>query len=1160
MKKSNKWKNIFLMTKCTVFLLLFFVIGVKANVFSQREVVSLRMEKVSLVDVFDQLEKITGVQFLYNADLVKGKGQINVDVAHKPFQDFLNEVLLPRGLEYSFKDNQVVVRKAVLQSQPIVLKGKVTDQKGEPLPGTTVRIDGTTIGTATDANGEFAMRLSADKGILVFTFVGFKEKKVNYTSDKYLVVKLEPESSNLNEVTVVGYGSRKKREVVGAISTVKGDDIKEVPSPSLETLLQGRVAGLAVFQQSGAPGSGGNSVTIRGYNSLLDDEAGFKSNGSPLYVIDGVPVHSFTSPVTGTNTIAEIDPTTIESVEVLKDAASAAIYGSRAANGVILITTKKGRTGRGKFSANISYSGSILPEAPTQIGGRGERMYHIGMLESAKKAYYNPITGEYKYPTSKEEAALNNTIYDIFWNKGLGVSSGGVMKILQDSLNPFFNNSTNWYKYIFRPGKIWNANLQTSGGTETTNYLIGAGFYKEIGIMPGSDFIRANLLSNVSVKPLKNLTIDSRMYLAYTDRSRGSGSIAGVFEELTVNPQSTSTLLPGGGDLEEIMLKKLNGKIESNTSYRLRGNLVLGYEIIDGLNLSTSASIDYNQANLNTFAPNYLDPTYHESKSAGEVGRDMLLSNENLLNYQFSLAEKHNFDLLLGFSFDRSKTWSIGGYGIGAPSNSIEYVGNSFPEMIYNPVSGEYRSLQKYYSDFSETSMVSYFGRIAYNYEKKYLLEATFRRDGSSVFGSDERWATFPSIAAGWAFSEENFMRWAWWIDFAKFRASWGRTGSQFTIPYLAQGLMESGSVFEGVQGMRPAGITNHKLQWEESDQYDFGLDMDMLDYRMSLTLDYYYKYTRSLIYKVPLPGDVYGEGGMQWQNAMEVSNEGLELDLKIDVLRNTALTWRARFNISKNWNRFEKSYSGVDAQGMVIGKALSGIYLYKDGGLIQSEADLPYVYDEEGKKHILAPEGEEEYFYTLGMRKIQDLDGDGQITEDDVYYAGSALPTVYGGFASELKWKDFDLNFLLSFTLGRKMVNAFKMTTLNSTGGGSKPLFSDVSSSDFWQKPGDQTRYPAQGVYPVGSAQFMGMLSSDLETVSYVKLKQLTLGYNVPKKALKKVHLDGVRVFVTGENLFMLSNYSGLDPEVVNVHNGFDSGRAYPLARKWTIGLTVNF
>lgn len=1164
MKKNGRWEKIFRIMKCTIFLMLFFVFGLRASVYSQLDAVSLRMKEASLVSVFDQLEKITGMKFLYNAALVKEKGRVDVEAENKPLGEVLTEVLTPCGLAFSLNGKQVVIRKAqpeTPQQKAYTVKGKVTDKKGRPLPGATIRIDGTTIGTATDEQGLFALTLPEEKGTLVFSFVGCKISKLPFTAGKFMEVKLEDESSNLDEVTVIAYGQRNKRELISSISSVKAEDIKDVPVPSLETLLQGRMAGLGVNLQSGAPGSGGANVAIRGYNSLLDDESGFKSTGAPLYVIDGVPVHSFTSPVTGTNTIAEIDPSTIESVEVLKDAASAAIYGSRAANGVILITTKKGKAGKGRFSANFSYTGAILPEAPPQMGGKGERLYILGMMKAAKTAYYDKTEGVWKYPSSLEEAVANGADYNLLFGRGQGAFEG-YMKILQDSLNPFFNNSTNWYKYVFRPGKVLNANLQTSGGSENMNYLIGAGFYREVGIMPGSDFTRANFITNLSVKPIKNLNVDSRIYVAYTDRSRGEGGGAGgMYEALTVDPAYTSTLLTTGGPVEEKILQMMNGQVESNTSYRFRGNLQLDYEIIKGLNLSTSLALDFNQVNYNFFRPSYLNVPYYESLSKGTVDRDLLVSNENLLNYNFSLQDRHNFDILLGFSYDANKMWSISGEGSKGPSDDIQYVGSSFPDMDYSVLSDEYRALQKYQSDFTETSMVSYFGRLAYNFDKKYLMEATFRRDGSSVFGKDVRWATFPSVAVGWAFSEEHFMRWAWWMDFAKFRASWGRTGSQFGIPYLAQGLMVPGSIFDGVQGMAPSGVVNRKLKWEESDQYDFGLDIDMFDYRVNLTLDYYYKYTRSLIHNVPLPGDVYGLEGTQWRNAMAISNEGIELEAKVDIFRKSAVSWRTRLNISKNWNRFEKSFSGTDVSGqLVIGKSMSGIFLFKDGGIIQSEADIPRVYDEEGKMHYLAPDGDEENFFTVGMHKVEDLNGDGAINEDDMYYAGSALPKVYGGWAHEIKWKDFDLNILLTFTLGRNMVNMFAQNTRSVSGSGVSPVFAHPSASDYWQKPGDETSFPTPGVYQSYTYQYSGLLDSNLEKVHYCKLKQLTLGYNVPKKIMKRIHLDGIRVFVTGENLLTLTNYSGIDPEVVDIYSGMDKGTIYPLSRKWTIGLTVNF
>ena len=335
---------------------------------------------------------------------------------------------------------------------------------------------------------------------------------------------------------------------------------------------------------------------------------------------------------------------------------------------------------------------------------------------------------------------------------------------------------------------------------------------------------------------------------------------------------------------------------------------------------------------------------------------------------------------------------------------------------------------------------------------------------------------------------------------------------------------------------------------------------MDFFNYRLSLTIDYYYKYTRALINREVLPGDMYGFNGVQWRNTMAISNEGLELDAKIDILRDTEVKWRTRFNISRNWNRFRKSYSGRDFQEKVIGKPLSGIYLFKDLGMIESDADVPYVFDQFGKKQMLSPEGDEEYFFTKGMRRIADIDGDGQLTDDDLVYAGTTLPRAYGGLVNEIRWKNFDVNILLTYTLGRKMVNSFKYSTLQGRLGG-YPVFSNVSLSDFWQYAGDGSKYQTLGLYGNSTLiNITGQTTAALENVRYCRLKQLTIGYNLPKRIMKKLWLDGIRIFVTGEDLFLLSNYSGLDPEVTNIGTGFDDGRTYPLARKWTFGLTVNF
>ena len=362
---------------------------------------------------------------------------------------------------------------------------------------------------------------------------------------------------------------------------------------------------------------------------------------------------------------------------------------------------------------------------------------------------------------------------------------------------------------------------------------------------------------------------------------------------------------------------------------------------------------------------------------------------------------------------------------------------------------------------------------------------------------------------------------------------------------------------------MDPATIFNKSLTWEESDQYDIGLDVDLFDYRLKFKLDYYYKYSKSVLWNAPLPGSVYYFSSA-WQNALEVSNEGLELEMVADILRETSVSWRARFNISRNWNRFEKSYSGLDVPGSsnpyVIGRSLFGFYVYKNLGMIQNAEDVPSYFDQNMYENSLYA-GHYSTPYREGMYQLADLNGDGRIDADnDRYYAASTLPLASGGFANEIAWKNFDLNVLFTFSFGRKMINGLKKGGLASDHQFG-PVFRDYRGSTFWQQSGDQTDYPRiEAAYSGYTGQFDGYTDKDIETVGFVRLKQLTLGYNVPQSIMKKIGLESGRVFFTGENLFLITNYSGVDPESVDPTSGIDNFNNYPLARKLTLGLTLKF
>ena len=1139
------------------FLCFFFLlsISVSAASYSQEARLTLSADDVPLTDVFSMIRKNSEFTFIYNVSDVKSIRVKSLNVKDATIREVLDFCLKGTGYSYTVEDQVVVIqaKDEKDKKKSMTLRGWVRDTKKEPLPGVTVRIVGVSVGTSTNEKGWFSIQMPVMKGKLEFSFVGFKKKQIDFTekTDTLRVV-LEEDISDLDEVTVIAYGERNKREVVSSISSVKGDEIKEIPTSSFVDLLQGRMAGVQISSQSGSPGGGGTFVAVRGYNSLMQKDIP-SSDGQPLYVIDGIPMHSFTSPITGTNALAELDPSTIESVEVLKDAAAAAIYGSRAGNGVILITTKKGKIGKATFSANVSYSASVLPRFPYQLGGREERWWHI----LYNRNYKEPYTGADKvicYPTSYQDAYTNRgkgAQYDAFWNAG---NLKGTNLMLQDSLNPFYNNQTNWWKKLFRTGEVVNANIQASGGTATIRYMVGMGYYTEKGIMFGSDFKRANFIANLSTKPAKRISFDSRFYLAYTDKSRNtknnSFASSSSVESMTADPRRTSSLLPAGGAVEDQILKELNGIISRDDSYRMMLNAMLGIDFIEGLKFTASLGLDYNQNNSNVFEPSYLS-TLGNNKSTGIVDRNIGITQENLLRYTRNINDVHRFEVLLGLTYTENQRHLVRGYGERGASDDIHYVDGNHPDK-YVDASGVERTLKNFQSEFTQQVMVSYLGRIAYNYKLKYLMEFTYRRDGSSAFGEDVRYANFPSIAVGWSFGEESFVKsWAHWLDMGKIRGSWGTSGQTLSDPYLAHGVIEVGKTFMGNQGAF-APMINRNLSWEKSDQYDIGLDMDMFNYRLKVKLDYYYKYTKSLLYNMVLPGDILGNQ-KQWRNAMEISNQGIELELVADIIRGKDWSWRTRFNISRNWNCFEKSYNGIDIDRLVIGRPLNGIYVYDDRGIYQNVDEVPTYVRSYGRKYILkAPSlSGKQSTYTAGMRVIRDLDGNGLIGDGDLYYAGSTLPVASGGWVHEVKWKNLDLNVLFAYTLGRKMMNQYAQNSLYTR----DPLFTDYRDYSFWQGEGD---YAAD----MSAVGFMDIenVRSRLEKVNYLRLRTLSVGYNVPSKVSAKVGVSGIRVFFTGENLFLWDNYSGLDPEIVGLDTGMDNLSNYPLARKFTLGLTVKF
>ncbi|MFO3727759.1 SusC/RagA family TonB-linked outer membrane protein [Butyricimonas muris] len=1144
-------------------LALFTLLGlcsVRAVAHGQETRIDLQMSGVTLSEVFQQIEELTDYMFVYKSEDIRAAGKVNVNARQMMVKDVLAHCLQGTGLIFSFQDNVIAIKQKLAdEKKSVTIKGFVTDGQAVPLPGVTVRVAGTTVGTATNVNGWFSITLPMTSGALEFSFVGYRKQSVPFTEKTDTIrVKLEEDVADLDEVVVRAYGSQNKREMISAISSVKADEMKELPSASITNMLQGRLAGVNIIQQSGAPGSA-SVIAVRGFNSLLVDGA---SDGQPLWVVDGVPMHSFVSPVTGTNTLADLDPSMIESVEVLKDAAAASIYGSRAGNGVILVTTKKGKAGAAKFAANISYTWSKVMEYPVQTGGRMDR--YLQLLNRRNQTNYYMVFGVnrgFYWPTSYEEIWNKAGVYDAFWQNGQ-TSNVRVEMNLQDSLDPYYNNCTNWWKYAFRTGKVLNANIQASGGSDKFQYMIGAGIYDEKGIMVNSGYTRGNLISNTTAQLTQSLRLDSRIYLAYVDRTMNkSGSGSSRYEKMSVVPEQMKTYEGASDEIVSEWLDATKGIKDRTDDYRAMASLFLEYKFLKGFSLSASGSIDYSQNNMNKFTPSTLDESYHENKSQGDIMRNLMISTEELFKYNRSFNEIHNIDIMLGLNINKEQNHYIGGYGKRGSSDNVNYYDPSINSPIYNygtEQSPRWESTTSYESDFEEKVMVSYFGRIGYNFKQRYLMEFTFRRDGSSTFGEGNRWANFPSIALGWSFSEEPFIkRWTGnWLNWGKLRGSYGTSGQIFSDAYLAHGLMRANMTsFQFRTGVYTGTPVAPDLTWEKTEQYDLGLDLDMFNYRVNLKLDYYYKYTSSLIMNVGLPGGFLPVSSRK-ENAIAVSNEGIELEILADILRDRAVTWRTRFNVAKVWNRLEDSYSDKDISILrnnqqdwfVIGRPLFGMMVYKHNGFYNSDDEVPVYYKINGDAtYIGGVTNRSKTSGKVGDYNLADFDHDGSA---DKYNAGSPLPIAYGGWVNELKWKNFDINMLFSFTLGRKVIR----TAGNQLYANIPQAFFDSRDVTFWTAPGDKADFPKYGkiIEP--------MLDSNIEKVHSLSMRQLTVGYNFEDNWIRKAGLSGMRFFMTVENLFCWSNYSYGNPETIDVYTGLDDGKSYPLPRKWTLGLTLNF
>ena len=987
-----------------------------------------------------------------------------------------------------------------------VISGTVTDQTGVPLPGVNVLVKGTTAGTQTDFDGNYSIAASSSS-ILVFSFLGQKTTERTVGNVTTMNIQMEEDAAQLDEVVVVGYGTQKKSDLTGSVASVDGDDIARMPVASLDNALQGRAAGAFVSSPSGTPGAG-ISIQIRGSTSL-------SASSEPLYVVDGIPMISedLSGLFTGgqrTNSIADINPTDIESIEILKDASATAIYGSRGANGVVMITTKRGKSGAPKIDFNSYYG-------------------------------FQTVTNTIDMLSSKEQLELmNDAAQQDNRNLGTNYAPNYVSDLWGFDPNDPELRNTDWYDAIFRTAPIQSQDVSISGGTDRTQYFTSLAYFDQEGTQIGTGFERFSVRANLDSKINDWLKIGTTISVSRTnqDRTINDNSLYGV----VINTLAADPLMPvreedgsyadpfsyfGWWMLDNPVLVATEYKRTTKTVRGL-GSIFAEVNLAKGLTFRHSTSIDYTSLGDEAYTPIISRESVNASANGLGTFRnteDFTWITENYFSYNKNFGEKHSLNAILGTSYQASNRNF-------ASINAQQFPSDQFTKIA---VAAEVTAAS---TSGTEWGLSSYYFRANYGYDNRYLFTLTGRADGSSCFGADNRFGFFPSGSVAWRASQEEFLKDSQTISDLKFRASYGITGNQDGIGnFASRGLFGVGNYRAGAT-LIPTQLSNQNLGWESTSQFNIGMDLGLFKNRLTLTTDYFIKNTDDLLLDRVIPG-ISGFSSVL-DNIGEVENRGLEVSLSGAILTGE-FKWNSSFNISFIRNEIKK----LAVNDQVIGDA----HILSEGNPIGTF----FLIDQDG----VDPQ--------TGNIIWDDLNGDGIISADDRQIVGNVQPDFFGGFNNSFSYKGIDLSFLFQFTVGNEIFNHSRAHYENlgwSRIGTGFPLpdgNNHVLARDRWQQPGDVTDIPRASLEDGNWREYS---SRWLEDGSFVRLRNLNLGYNFPKEVTSKLGLTNLRLYVQGQNLFTFTNYTGFDPEVSqDARDPRQAGEDFgtlPQVKSYTLGINI--
>jgi len=1099
-------KKCFRIMRLTILFLFVGLMQVSASLYSQNTKLSLDFRNTRVVDVLEAIENQSEFRFAYSAEYIDMNRKINVDVKGSSIEQTLSLIFDGTDVKYSINDRHIMLflegMSTNVSQQQKSISGKVTDSTGGSLPGVSVVVKGTTNGTITDIDGKYNLPNVPANATVQFSFVGMKTQEVAVGAKTTINVVLAEEAIGLEEVVAVGYGTQKKANLTGAVGNIKMDDLESRPLTNSSLALQGKVSGVYALQNSGKPGADNATINIRGVGSL--------NNVDPLVLIDGFP-----------GNMNDVSASDINSISVLKDASSAAIYGNRAANGVILITTKHGSAGK----VTVTYNGYYGVQQATSLPD---------------------VMNSVDYTTLYNEAAIN---------------SGMPAKYTQEQIakyaahnDPMFPD-INYFDVYYGKANMQNHRINMSGGSENLQYAFMVGYLNQDGILVATNYKKVDFRSNFDAFFLKDkkLRLSARL-------SGNKGETNEPTDEWNAKWYATNSPiwpLKNTSDQWVAVIGEHNyyGEIKDGSTrqimrYTLNSQLEAEYKILPGLSAEVTYGFNVVNSNANAFHANVL--LANVDGSTRYLTSDLTETDNNntqtllnaLLKYQKKIG-KHEFNLLAGYSEEEFNWKWNNGFRSKFINNTQRVLNLGDPSTMKNDA-GAY-----------DLGLQSVFGRINYLYNGKYLFEANVRKDGSSRFGDGYKWGTFPSFSAGWIISEEQFLKGQTWIDMLKLRGSWGRLGNQNINSYYAaseilstgQNYSLGGSLNSGVA---VNGMANKQTTWETTEQTNFGIDFGF-NKAFEITADYFSKKTSGILMQLPIPVTM-GNLSAPYQNVGEVQNKGVELLGTYKKLYSNGLKFNATLSLAHITNKVTDLHGRSpiinSPKALVEGYAINSFYGYKMDGVYQT-SDFTGI-DPVTKKWILKPgiASVENFSAEPGDIKYKDLDGDGVVTMGkDRTVIGKQYPDLTYSLQLNADWKQFDLGVFFQGVQGIDGYTYYEIST----------PFSGSANTGAWWKDRWTPENPTNAMPKLSLNTTRNNIHSEfyMEDASYLRLKNIELGYTFSKRITNAIGINSLRVYGNIQNAFTITKFKGFDPEQPI---GEMRAQAYPQVRIFSAGVNINF